>query len=125
MKEYGLDLSSYAEVKAQAENIYARLIDGSIRTPCAQSASVRKTTPPKAASAGCSCCRRRVGSSLELFQGRCYKITMSMPGRMAKPVQVYQIKVTLCDSHPPIWRIQVRSDVELLCQLAARRSPIG
>ncbi len=32
MKEYGLDLSSYAEVKAQAENIYARLLDGSM--PC-------------------------------------------------------------------------------------------
>ncbi len=32
MKKYGLDLSSYAEVKAQAENIYARLLDGSM--PC-------------------------------------------------------------------------------------------
>jgi hypothetical protein len=32
MKEYGLDLSSYAEVKVQAENIYARLSDGSM--PC-------------------------------------------------------------------------------------------
>ncbi len=32
MKEYGLDLSSYAEVKAQVENIYARLLDGSM--PC-------------------------------------------------------------------------------------------
>ncbi len=32
MKEYGLDLSSYSEVKAQAENIYARLGDGSM--PC-------------------------------------------------------------------------------------------
>ena len=32
MKKYGLDLSSYAEVKAQAENIYARLADGSM--PC-------------------------------------------------------------------------------------------
>jgi len=32
MKEYGLDLSSYAEVKVQAENIYARLADGSM--PC-------------------------------------------------------------------------------------------
>ena len=32
MKEYGLDLSSYAEVKTQAENIYACLSDGSM--PC-------------------------------------------------------------------------------------------
>ena len=32
MKEYGLDLSSYAEVKAKAEEIYARLADGSM--PC-------------------------------------------------------------------------------------------
>ena len=32
MKEYGLDLSSYTEVRAQAEEIYARLADGSM--PC-------------------------------------------------------------------------------------------
>ncbi len=32
MKQYGLDLSSYAQVKAQAANIYARLLDGSM--PC-------------------------------------------------------------------------------------------
>ena len=32
MKEYGLDLSSYVEVTAAAENIYARLADGSM--PC-------------------------------------------------------------------------------------------
>ena len=32
MKEVGLDLSSHAEVKAQAENIYARLLDRSM--PC-------------------------------------------------------------------------------------------
>ncbi len=32
MKEYGLDLSSYADVKAQAQNIYARLLDESM--PC-------------------------------------------------------------------------------------------
>jgi hypothetical protein len=32
MKEYGLDLSSHAEVKAKAEAIYARLADGSM--PC-------------------------------------------------------------------------------------------
>jgi hypothetical protein len=32
MKDFGLDLSSYADVKAQAENIHARLLDGSM--PC-------------------------------------------------------------------------------------------
>ena len=32
MKKFGLDLSSYEEVKAQAENIYARIEDGSM--PC-------------------------------------------------------------------------------------------
>jgi hypothetical protein len=32
MKEYGLDLSSYAAVKSEAENIYGRLSDGSM--PC-------------------------------------------------------------------------------------------
>lgn len=32
MKSVGLDLSSYAEVKAQAEAIYSRLEDGSM--PC-------------------------------------------------------------------------------------------
>jgi len=32
MKDYGLDLSSYAEVKAKAQGIYARLADGSM--PC-------------------------------------------------------------------------------------------
>jgi hypothetical protein len=32
MKEYGLDLSSYGDVKARAEEIYARLEDGSM--PC-------------------------------------------------------------------------------------------
>ena len=32
MKEYGLDLSSYAEVKAQAESIYGRLLDRTM--PC-------------------------------------------------------------------------------------------
>jgi hypothetical protein len=32
MKEYGLDLSSYKEVKAQAKEIYARIADGSM--PC-------------------------------------------------------------------------------------------
>jgi len=32
MKEYGLDLSSYEEVRPRAEEIYARLEDGSM--PC-------------------------------------------------------------------------------------------
>lgn len=32
MKDYGLDLSSYKDVKAQADAIYARLEDGSM--PC-------------------------------------------------------------------------------------------
>jgi hypothetical protein len=32
MQSFGLDLSSYDEVKAQAENIYSRLEDGSM--PC-------------------------------------------------------------------------------------------
>jgi hypothetical protein len=32
MKEYGLDLSSLADVKAQADAIYSRLVDGSM--PC-------------------------------------------------------------------------------------------
>jgi hypothetical protein len=32
MKDYGLDLSSYADVKAQADAIYSRLEDGSM--PC-------------------------------------------------------------------------------------------
>ena len=37
-----------------------------------------------------------------------------MPGRMSKPVEIYQIKVALRDSQPPIWRrIQVRSDITL------------
>ena len=32
MKDYGMDLSSYADVKAQAQNIYARVLDQSM--PC-------------------------------------------------------------------------------------------
>ncbi len=32
MKDFGLDLSSYNDVKAQAEEIYARVLDGSM--PC-------------------------------------------------------------------------------------------
>ena len=34
MKEFGLDLSSYAEVKGHAEKIYGRLLDQSM--PCDQ-----------------------------------------------------------------------------------------
>lgn len=34
MKDFGLDLSSFADVKAQAEEIYARVKDGSM--PCDQ-----------------------------------------------------------------------------------------
>jgi len=35
-------------------------------------------------------------------------------GRMSRSVEVYQIKVTLRDSQPPIWRrIRVRSDITL------------
>jgi hypothetical protein len=32
MKDYGLDLSSFTDVKAQAEEIYSRILDGSM--PC-------------------------------------------------------------------------------------------
>ena len=32
MKDFGMDLSSFADVKAQAEEIYARVLDGSM--PC-------------------------------------------------------------------------------------------
>jgi hypothetical protein len=32
MKDYGLDLSSFTDVKAQAEEIYTRILDGSM--PC-------------------------------------------------------------------------------------------
>ncbi len=39
-------------------------------------------------------------------------LTMPMPARLPKPVEIYQIKVTLRDIHPLIWRrIQVRSDI--------------
>ncbi len=42
------------------------------------------------------------------------RLAMPMPGRTSEPVQIYQIKVTLRDSQPPIWRrIQVRSDITL------------
>jgi hypothetical protein len=32
MKDFGMDLSSFVDVKAQAEEIYARVLDGSM--PC-------------------------------------------------------------------------------------------
>jgi hypothetical protein len=32
MKDFGMDLSSFADVKAQSEEIYARVLDGSM--PC-------------------------------------------------------------------------------------------
>ena len=32
MKDFGMDLSAYADVKKHAENIYARVLDGSM--PC-------------------------------------------------------------------------------------------
>src|SRR2546425_11523582 len=39
---------------------------------------------------------------------------MPAPVGTHKPIQIYQIKVMLRDSHPPIWRqIQVRSDTTL------------
>src|ERR1700686_4820807 len=37
-----------------------------------------------------------------------------MPRRTPEPIQIYQLRVPLCGSHPPIWRqIQVRSDSTL------------
>ncbi len=37
-----------------------------------------------------------------------------MPSRLQKPSQTYQIKITLRDSRPPVWRrIQVRNDITL------------
>jgi hypothetical protein len=37
-----------------------------------------------------------------------------MPGRTSEPVQIYQLKMTLHGSHPPIWRrIQVKPDITL------------
>ncbi len=40
------------------------------------------------------------------------RLAMPMSGRTSEPVQIYQIKVTLRDSQPAIWRrIQVRSDI--------------
>ena len=37
-----------------------------------------------------------------------------MPGKTTSPVQVYQLKVTLQDGKPPIWRsIQISADVRL------------
>jgi hypothetical protein len=41
-------------------------------------------------------------------------LTLPMPARTPRPAEIYQIKVTLRDSQPPIWRrIQVRSDITL------------
>jgi len=37
-----------------------------------------------------------------------------MPNKNSEPVRIYQLKVTLHGSHPPIWRqFQVRSDITL------------
>ncbi len=37
-----------------------------------------------------------------------------MPRRTSEPIQIYQLRVTLSGSHPPIWRqIQVRCDITL------------
>jgi hypothetical protein len=37
-----------------------------------------------------------------------------VPGRATSTAEIYQIKITLRDSHPPIWRrIHVRSDITL------------
>lgn len=37
-----------------------------------------------------------------------------MPGKTSQPTEIYQLKVTLRGSHPPIWRqFQVRSDITL------------
>ncbi len=44
MKEYGLDLSSYEEVKAQAEEICGRLEDGSM--PCDEPWLARRAPCP-------------------------------------------------------------------------------
>lgn len=37
-----------------------------------------------------------------------------MPRKTSEPIQIYQLRITLRGSHPPIWRqIQVRSDITL------------
>ena len=42
------------------------------------------------------------------------KGNLPVPGRMSRPVEIYQIKVTLRESLPAIWRrVQVRSDITL------------
>ena len=41
-------------------------------------------------------------------------LAMPIPAQIPQPVEIYQIKVTLRDSQPPIWqRIQVRSHITL------------
>jgi hypothetical protein len=36
------------------------------------------------------------------------------PGSLSTPMQIYQIKITLCGWRPPNWRrIQVRSDITI------------
>src|SRR5437870_13268658 len=50
------------------------------------------------------------------FRGQVLQGYLAMPAPVGthKPVQTYQIKVMLRDSHPPIWlRIQVTSDTTL------------
>ncbi len=39
MKDFGMDLSAYADVKAQAESIYERVLDGSM--PCDETLAQR------------------------------------------------------------------------------------
>jgi hypothetical protein len=43
MKDYGLDLSSFTDVKAQAEDIYSRVLDGSV--PCRRTLAQRADSP--------------------------------------------------------------------------------
>jgi len=51
-------------------------------------------------------------SFLDVGATKC--LAVPMPERTSKPVQIYQIKVTLRKSQPPIWRrIRLRSDVTL------------
>src|SRR2546425_494200 len=53
----------------------------------------------------------RLGFRGQVLQGY---LAMPAPVETHKPVQIYQIKVMLRDSHPPIWlRIQVTSDTTL------------
>jgi hypothetical protein len=65
--------------------------------------------------------------SLELFGWRCYKVlAVPMSEGTSKPVQTYQIKVTLRKSQPPIWRrIRLRSDVTLAKLHRILQCPMG